>query len=61
MSVINTTPGKLLPPTKEVWGKVMFSEACVSHSVHRLEWVCLQGDLPRGGGLPGGSVSRGSA
>ena len=25
----------LLPPANEVWGKVMFSEACVSHSVHR--------------------------
>ena len=25
----------LLQPANEVWGKVMFSEACVSHSVHR--------------------------
>ena len=25
----------LLPPANEVWGKVMFSEASVCHSVHR--------------------------
>ena len=25
----------LLPPTNEVWGKVIFSEACVKNSVHR--------------------------
>ena len=25
----------LLPPTNEVWGKVIFSQACVGHSVHR--------------------------
>ena len=24
-----------LPPTNEVWGKVIFSQACVRHSVHR--------------------------
>ena len=24
-----------LAPTNKVWGKVIFSEACVSHSVHR--------------------------
>ena len=24
----------LLPPASEVWGKVIFSQACVSHSVH---------------------------
>ena len=24
-----------LPPANEVWGKVMFSQACVRHSVHR--------------------------
>ena len=29
-----------LPPTKDVWGKVMFSEASVSHSVHR-GGVCM--------------------
>ena len=26
---------KYLPPASEVWGKVIFSEACDSHSVHR--------------------------
>ena len=31
----------LLPPANEVWGKVMFSETSVCHSVHR-----------GGGGLP---------
>ena len=50
----------LLPPANEVWGKVMFSEACVSHSVHR-ECVCMM-SLPvwlpgpmffLGGPLPG--------
>ena len=30
----------LLPPANEVWGKVIFSEACVKNSVHRGE-VCL--------------------
>ena len=25
----------LLPPANEVWGKVIFSEACVKNSVHR--------------------------
>ena len=31
----------LLPPAKEVWGKVIFSEACVKNSVHRggREWL----------------------
>ena len=26
---------KYLPPASEVWGKIIFSEACGSHSVHR--------------------------
>ena len=26
----------LLPPTNEVWGKVIFSEACVKNSLHRV-------------------------
>ena len=25
----------LLPPANEVWGKVIFSEACIKNSVHR--------------------------
>ena len=32
----------LLPPANEVWGKVIFSEACVKNSVHRRE-----GGLPQ--------------
>ena len=40
----------LLPPANEVWGKVIFSQACVKNSVHR-------GGLPGPGG--GGSWSRG--
>ena len=28
---------ELLPPANEVWGKVIFSQACVSHSVHEGE------------------------
>ena len=27
-----------LPPANEVWGKVIFSEACVKNSVHRAGW-----------------------
>ena len=40
-----------LPPANEVWGKVIFSEACVKNSVHG------EGGWPgpRGGGwVPGG-------
>ena len=29
----------LLPPANEVWGKVIFSEACVKNSVHRGGWL----------------------
>ena len=46
-----------LPPANEVWGKVIFSQACVKNSVHRGDaWsrgvpgpgdVCL---VPGGGG-----------
>ena len=31
----------LLPPANEVWGKVIFSVACVKNSVHRGVGVCL--------------------
>ena len=34
-----------LPPENEVWGKVIFSEACVMNSVH--------GGVPCPGGVPG--------
>ena len=38
-----------LPPANEVWGKVIFSEACVKNSVHR-GMVCLSAwwDTPPG-------------
>ena len=35
----------LLPPANEVWGKVIFSEACVKNSVHRGEHVCGCGGM----------------
>ena len=38
-------PGKSLPPANEVWGKVVISEACVSHCVHRGE-VSVMISLP---------------
>ena len=44
-----------LPPANEVWGKVIFSEACVSHSVHKCwRWrgrgACMVGGRVHGGG-----------
>ena len=39
-----------LPPANEVWGKVIFSEACVKNSVHRGGG----GLVPGGGWVPGG-------
>ena len=46
-----------LPPANEVWGNVIFSQACVSHSVHRCvcmvkgccEWGCGEGGVVKGG------------
>ena len=32
---VHNTRMSLLSPTSKVWGKVMFSEACVKNSVHR--------------------------
>ena len=57
----------LLLPTNEVWGKVIFSEACVSHSVHRgcawweIVWVggCVVGACMMGGMDGGGVHNRG--
>ena len=39
-------PCILLPPANEVWGKIIFSQACVKNSVHRGVpgpggWVCV--------------------
>ena len=52
----------LLPPASKVWGKVIFSEACVKNSVHR-GGVCCWGDawsmgyatrgVPGPAGVPG--------
>ena len=58
----------LLPPANEVWGKVIFSEACVNNSVHRgvgvvsqhALQVISQHALQQGGvPVPGGSAPRG--
>ena len=40
-----------LPPANEVWGKVIFSEACVKNSVHR--GVCMVGGCMVAGGVCG--------
>ena len=52
---------EFLPPANEVWGKVIFSEACVKNSVHG--GVCLVpgGPGPSGDGgclVPGAGVWR---
>ena len=44
----------LLPPANEVWGKVIFSQACVKNSVHRGGLV--QGGCSRGGCLLWGAL-----
>ena len=38
----------LLPPANEVWGKVIFSEACVKNSVH--SGACMAGGVCVAGG-----------
>ena len=40
ISGVNEKTDTFLPPANEVWGKVIFSEACVNNSVHR-GGVCL--------------------
>ena len=54
-----------LPPANEVWGKVIFSEACVKNSVHMGGGCLVPGDGvpvsgrvpgPRGMSAPGGGV-----
>ena len=54
-----------LPPTNEVWGKVIFSEVCVKNSVHRGGGYLVPGVWSRGvpglGGLVWGVWSWGSA
>ena len=66
----------LLPPTNKVWGKVIFSEACVKNSVHRgacmargvCGWgacmpsgVCGQGACMAGGHVCLGACGQGGA
>ena len=46
---------KFLPPANEVWGKVIFSVACVKNSVHREGVPAAGGCLLRG--VPGRGVS----
>ena len=54
-----------LPPANEVWRKVLFSEVCVSHSVHRIvsPWCHFVSGCPvscsfsEGGLCPEGSLS----
>ena len=59
--------GNFLPPANEVRGKVIFSEACVTHSVHEGgvrgsgAWlgVCVAGGMHDGGVWQRGCVARG--
>ena len=60
----------LLPANAKVWGRVIFSEACVKNSVHRggassqvgfLWGGFLLGVLPLGGLPPGGASSGGAS
>ena len=44
----------ILPPEKEVWGKVKFSEACVGHSVRGGGGICGRGCVCGIGGMCGG-------
>ena len=53
--VSSRTSAQLLPSANDIWDKVMFSQACVSHSVHGRGGLLL-GGLPRGGLLMGGRV-----
>ena len=51
-----------LPPANEVWGKVIFSHECVSHSVHRgiRPGGAIPGGVPSGGVIQGGSMKGGA-
>ena len=48
----------LLPPANEVWGKLIFSEACVKNSVHRgrCAWSGGGGGVWSGGVWSGGCL-----
>ena len=43
---------QFLPPANEIRGKVIFSEACVSHSIHG------EGGMHGGGHVGGGACKR---
>ena len=42
----------LLPPAKKVWGKVIFSVACVKNSVHGRGSASVHAGIPPGAGIP---------
>ena len=46
---------RFLPPANELWGKVIFSEACVENSVHKgwRGWVSAAGEVSALGEVPG--------
>ena len=62
--IVSVLPFAFLPPANEVWGKVIFSEACVKNSVDKGRGVggipaCIAGGIPAclsagvgGGGNP---------
>ena len=50
-----------LPSANEVWGKVIFSEACVKNSVHGRGWAGLGGVCSRGDAWSGGCLVQGGA
>ena len=37
INVASYLPKRILPPANDVWGKVIFSQACVIPSVHKGE------------------------
>ena len=51
--MVNRVNKIFLPPAKEVWGKVIFSEACVKNSVHGGLPQCILGFHPPGPDPPG--------
>ena len=57
---------KYLPTAYQVWGKVLFSQACVNHCVHSgggglsTGVICLEGNVCSGGVVcPGGVCAQG--
>ena len=63
MGAVRTKKSVFLPPENEVWGKIIFSEACVKNSVHRrgclLRGLLCGGACYWGGGLLLGYLLRG--